>query len=265
MKSEFYLSFVKHLRYIPKRYSFDYNFFWTKFNLDELDILDSETRFFSRNKFNIISFFDADHLHLGFKTTKENITAFLRQNGVKEEILSVELITNPRILGYTFNPVSFYFIETEISSYMVIEIGNTFKELKPYFVSPDFKNKNEWIFMTPKHFYISPFISATNSMTFKVKRDEKNLIINIDDFNSQGELELRAFLKGKSLPWSSKNIIRLVLKYPFITLRIITAIHYHAFRLFCMRIPFWKKTDQADLQTDVFALKDGKYQKNKVS
>lgn len=261
MKTEFYLSFVKHLRFFPKKYSFDYNFFWTNFNLNELEILESETRFFSRNRFNLISFYDADHLYLGFETTKENITSYLRQNGVQEEILNIELVTNPRILGYTFNPVSFYFIDTINNSYMVIEIGNTFKEIKPYFVPSEAKKGNEWIFTTPKYFYISPFISATNTMTFKVKKEAKNLTINIDDFDSHGTLELRAYLTAKSYPWSSKNILRLILKYPFITFRIITAIHYHAFRLFFMRIPFWKKNDQAELQTNVFSLKDGKYQK----
>jgi DUF1365 family protein len=261
MKSEFFISFIKHIRFIPKKYEFDYRFFWMKIDLDELNQLDKETRYFSRNKFNLVSYYDHDHLNLGFSTTKENMKAFLKENGVIEEIIKIELVTNPRILGYTFNPVSFYFIETATSPYMVIEIGNTYKEIKPYFVPSEYKMNNEWLFTTPKFFYISPFISAQNNMTFKVIKDDKSLLITIDDINSVGAIELKAIFTGKSLPWSSRNLIYLFFSYPLNTFRIILAIHYHAFKLFRMKIPYWRKNDEAHLQKDLFTWKDGSFRK----
>lgn len=252
MKSEFYISFVRHFRYFPRKYVFDYKFFWTKFDLDELDELHANTKVFSRNSFNIVSFYDNDHINLGFKTTKENIQAFLREQGVQEEIQKIELVTNPRILGYTFNPVSFYFLETKKNPYVVIEIGNTFNEQKPYLVRPELLKDGEWIFSTQKHFYISPFTSVENSMTFKIKKTSDRLIINIDDFDQEGRLEIKTSFNGSSHPWTTKNIVKLFFSYPFITLRIIASIHYHAMKLYLLKVPFWKKSDNAHLQKDLF-------------
>lgn len=261
MKSEFFISSVKHIRYFPKKYIFSNKFFWTKFDLDELDELHSKTALFSRNKFNLVSFYDHDHIFLGYKTTRDNIQAFLLEQGVTEGIRKIELITNPRILGYTFNPVSFYFVETLDNSYVIIEIGNTFKEQKPYLVRPEMQKDGEWTFTTKKHFYISPFTSVENTMTFKIRKSSESLVINIDDFDKNGKLEVKASYTGTAKPWTSGNLIKLFFNYPFITLRIILSIHYHALKLFLMKVPFWKKTDDEHLQTDLFVWSKNKFQK----
>ncbi len=252
MNSEFYISFVRHIRYFPRRYEFDYNFFWAKFDLNELDELHTRTTFFSRNRFNLLSFYDNDHFNLGFSTTRENVEAFLRENGVTADVTNVELVTNPRVLGYTFNPVSFFFIETTTAPYLVIEIGNTFKECKPYFVATECLSAGTWIFTTPKNFYVSPYTSVENTMTFRVRRDNRGLVISIDDFDKKGNLEVRAVFSGKSRAWSTENVLKLFFSYPLITLRIIWAIHYHALKLFMMKVPHRKKTQDSELQTGVF-------------
>ncbi len=261
MKSEFYLSFVRHKRFFPRKYEFDYRFFWTKFNIDELDSLHANTFFFSRNSFNLISFYDRDHFNLGFPDTRKNIEAYFKENGIFEEITDIELLTNPRVLGYTFNPVSFYFIQTTDHPYVVIAIGNTFHEQKPYLVRPECLISDEWMFNSVKEFYISPFISAKNALTFKIKRKDRSLVIHIDDHNPSGELELTASFSGKSLEWNSKNILKLFFTYPFITFRIIFSIHYHALKLFLLKIPYYKKSDEKELQTNLFSKNKGIYTK----
>lgn len=261
MNSHFYISLVRHIRFIPKKYKFDYSFFWTKFDLDELDQLHTRTKIFSRNSFNLVSYYDDDHINLGYKTTRENIQAFLFEQGITEGLRKVELLTNPRVLGYTFNPVSFYFLETISNNYIVIEIGNTFNERKPYLVKPDCYSDGEWTYTTPKHFYISPFTSVENTMTFKIKKVADQLNITIDDFNKKGELEVKALYTGKKEEWTSENLLRLCFRYPFITFRIIFSIHYHALKLFLMRIPFWKKSDDDHLQIGHYIWKDKTFKK----
>jgi DUF1365 family protein len=261
MNSGFLTSFVRHIRFIPKRYSFDYSFFWTRFDLDELDKLKKETSLFSRNSFNLISFYDGDHIHLGHSTTKENIAEYLKENHIDEKIVKIELVTNPRILGYTFNPVSFYFIETETSPYVLIEIGNTFGEQKPYLLNPECKKGDEWIFTTKKYFYISPFASVENIMTFRIRRSEKSLSITIDDYNKEGNLEIKTIYQGNEQEWSDLTILKNILLFPFITLRIILSIHYHALRLYLKNIPYFKKSDDSDLQTDLFIWEKNKFKR----
>lgn len=262
MKSEFYLSFVKHTRFIPKRYEFNYRFFWTKFNIDELESLHNKFFFFSLNKFNLFSFYECDHFSMGHKSVRKNIETYFSENGIKEEIKTIELVTNPRVLGYTFNPVSFYFIETTTHPYVIIAIGNTFSEQKPYLVRPENYQTGQWIFKTKKEFYISPFISCENDLTFIIKKSEKNLVINIEDHRPNNELELRASFVGKRFDWNSKNLFKLLFNYPLITFRIIFSIHYHALRLYLMKIPYFKKSDELDKQKNLFVWKKNAYIKN---
>lgn len=261
MNSGFYISFIRHERFFPKQYSFENRYFWSKFDLDELDELDKKTSIFSRNKFNLVTFRDHDHINLGHDTLKENIQAFLAEQGVNERITKIEFVTNPRILGYVFNSVSFYFIETEKEPYIVIEIGNTFKEQKPYLVRPENKIGDQWVFKTQKNFYISPFTSLENSMTFKIKRNEKSFVVNIDDFNNKDELEVRASFTGKFVPWSNETLLKFFFIYPLTTLRLISSIHYHAVKLFLMKVPYYKKSDNPHLQTDLYEWKMNSFRK----
>ena len=183
------------------------------------------------------------------------------ENEVHEKIKKIELLTNPRILGYTFNPVSFYFIETDKSPYIIIEIGNTFGEQKPYLVRPDCKKGDEWIYTTKKNFYISPFASVENTMTFKIRQSNQNLQITIDDFNISGDLEIKTIFNGNRKNWTSLNIFKLMFMYPLLTIRIIISIHYHALRLYLKRIPYFRKNDEIDLQTDLFVLNEKKFKR----
>ncbi len=261
MKSGFFISYIKHERFFPKRYEFENRYFWSKFDLDELDELDKKTPIFSRNRFNLVTFRDHDHINLGHSTLKENIQAFLNEQGVNERITKIDLVTNPRIVGYVFNSVSFYFIETETNPYVVVEIGNTFKEQKPYLLKPEHKTGDQWVFTTQKHFYISPFTSLENTMTFKIKRNEKNFVVNIDDFNNKNELEVRASFTGRFVPWSTKTLLKFFFIYPLTTVRLISSIHYHAFKLWMMKVPYFKKDDNQHLQTNLYVWKDRSFRK----
>ena len=254
-------SFVRHERYFPRKYAFNYRFFLAILDLDELEKLDQSTWCFSYNRFNLFSFYDKDHLYHHGKSIKDNVLNYLEAQGVNEKILSIKILTNLRILGYVFNPVSFYFIQGEKSPYILIQIGNTFSELKPYLVDESHRQGETWIYETVKEFYISLFISLTNKMTFKITEKKGRYVVLIDDHTDQGELELKASLKGDKTPWSSLTLVKYFFKFPLLSFRIITAIHYHALRLYLMKIPFIKKADNAQLQTGVYQWKQGYYQK----
>ena len=78
-------------------------------DLDELDALDRKLLFFARNRFNVFTFRDSDHLAIGPSTVKENIIKYLENKGVEGRFGRIMLLTNLRTMGYVFNPVSFYF------------------------------------------------------------------------------------------------------------------------------------------------------------
>ena len=103
-----------HNRLEPKKHRFHYNVFMFYVDLDELDLLTEKLLLLSRNKFNFFSFKDKEHLQLPLenpdrtRNIKQNITDYLKQNGI-EHPKKIMLLTNFNVLGYNFNPVSFYF------------------------------------------------------------------------------------------------------------------------------------------------------------
>lgn len=251
-----YKNHVIHSRLLPKRYKFGFNFYWYLLNLKEIDQLAARSFLFSKNNFNLFSYHDFDHLYRDHSSTYSKVQRFMQENGFKGEISKAYLLTNLRFLGYVFNPVSYYFIEdTHKQKHCIIEIHNTYKEIKPIYVSPQHFKDGVFEITTAKEFYISPFSPLDNTMTFKVKWPREDISVHISDFRQDAQLELQTSLKGHRQIFSFKNLIITIVKKPFATLQIIMAIHYHALKLYLKRVPYFKKDDNKHLQRGYFLWK----------
>jgi DUF1365 family protein len=251
-----YKNYILHERILPKKYIFGFKFFWYFFDLDELEETSKKSKFFSYNSFNLFSFYDKDHLNRNNKTSKENVIDFLKENEELGEVKRINIITNLRFLGYIFNPVSYFFIEmVGGQEHCIIEIGNTYKEIKPYFVSNKHLKNNLFDVTTPKKFYISPFSELDNTMRFIISRPSEEINVNILDYQVKGDLELKANLKGIRQEFSDLGLIKAALLKPFATLQIIIAIHIHALRIFLKKIPYFSKDKDQHLQQGFYSWK----------
>jgi uncharacterized protein len=245
---------VTHRRLVPKRYEFIHNFFWFKVNLDNPSSW--PTHFVSFNRFNLYSFFDKDHLKLGKESARENYIDFLRSHGVTQDIKNVTMYTQLRFLGYVFNPISLVVLtDSEDKRYAVIEIGNTFNELKPFFVDSKYFKDNNFLFQSKKYFYISPFIAHDNLLTYSVRHDGHNLNIYIEDSNEE-ETVLQVSLSGHEVEATTFELLKQTAFIPFITFKIIGLIHWHALVLWMKKIRYYKKNDHLDLQQGTFKWKE---------
>jgi uncharacterized protein len=246
MNSCVYECDVMHHRLEPKVHQFRYRIFMFALDLDEIDAVAA---------WNLYSFRDRDHLTLpGFegRSVKENIIAYLAQNGVQFPADGrITLVTLPRVLGYIFNPVSFYFCADSagVPLCAVVQVGNTFGEMKPYCI-PTPASADGFRLVTPKHFYVSPFSSLDLSFDFKLRVPGEHLDIHIDDRDGERRVLLSA-LTGKRVPLTNARLCLLTLKYPLITLKVIFLIHWHAMILWLKKVPFHRKAANADKQTGV--------------
>jgi DUF1365 family protein len=231
-------------------------------DLDEIDLLAKKHFLFSRNKFNFFSFRDNEHLQLPAdkpdttKTTKEHILDYLRSNNLTASVKRIMILTNMNVLGYNFNPVSFYYCygqDDEVFC-VVAEIGNTFGEIKPYLLGPETRTGDAFHLNTTKYFYVSPFIDHDVNFDFNISVPSEKLNIRIDDMKEDQRFFIST-LTGTRKLFSGKNLLYYGLRFPFITLKIITLIHWNALLLYLKKIPFHRKAANQDLQRNVYRRK----------
>ena len=233
--SKIYTGKVIHKRFKPKEHYFKYNVFSLLIDLNELEEINKYIKFFSYNKFNIISFYDKDHGDRDGSSIKLWVKKNLRNIGIMTEDISIKLLCYPRIFGYVFNPLSTYFIYNKYSELISIfyEVKNTFGEQHTYI----FKAQDEKTIQNKckKKFYVSPFIEMDCEYHFKTLNPREQLSVVINQNDKDGKL-LFASQDGISKDFNNKNLILSYLTHPLMTFKIIGAIHYEAFKLWAKRI-----------------------------
>ncbi len=250
MNSCLYECTVMHRRLSPKHHEFVYRIFLFALDLEELPQLASRVPIFSHNNPGLYNFRDDDHFQITAGSARENAEAFLASHGIAEKPGRILLLTNARFLGYTFNPISIWFCyRADGSPFAAIaEVGNTFKELKPFLVP--FQD-GTFHLRTPKHFYVSPFSDLDLEFNFRFEPPGGRLGVYIDDYQG-ADKTLITSLTGKRAELTTANLVVFTIKYPFITLKTIGLIHWQALLLWLKRLPFHRKEARIDLQQNVF-------------
>jgi DUF1365 family protein len=259
LNSCLYKAKVMHHRLAPRKHHFHYSVFLFYIDLDELDFLKKKLLFFGHNRFNLFNFKDSEHLQLPMdrpdksKSTRQHITDYLVMNGVTQLPERIMLLTNLNVLGYNFNPVSFYYCFDSDNQplYCIAEVSNTFREMKPYFLGPETFKDGVFHLNTAKYFYVSPFMAHDLLFDFRLPVPEKKLNIRIDDFKDKERVFISS-LTGIQKPLTNGNMALFFLRFPLLTLRIMGLIHWQAFLLWRKKISYHKKTENKNLQRDVY-------------
>lgn len=257
MNSSLYLCQLMHNRTEPKPHRFHYKVFMFWLDLDEIDSIARKFFLISRNRFNMFNFRDADHVQLPegkpdtSKNVKEQILDFLQSQQVQVSNPKIFLLTNLRTLGHQFNPVSFYFIyENGQPVCSIAEVGNTFGEMKLFLLKHETLQKNSYLYRTKKYFYVSPFIEHDVEFDFQLALPDDKLNLRIDDYR-EGKRIFIATLTGERKALTRSRVLLYALRFPFITLKVISLIHWNALLLWLKKVPFLKKSANPELQRDV--------------
>lgn len=250
MNSCLYECTVMHRRISPKEHSFVYRIFLFLLDLDELEEVSNRVPIFSANAPNIYSLRDRDYFQLSSGGLRRNIELFLECEGCFEKPGRIRLLTLPALLGYTFNPISIFFCDRADGSPMtsVIQVGNTFSELKPFLVPA---TDGGFLRRVAKNFYVSPFSDLDLEFEFRFHLPGERLGVWIDDY-AAAEKTLVSALTGRRRELTTSNLVGMTLRYPLITLQVITLIHWEALRLWWKQIPFRRKEADPEMQTGIF-------------
>ena len=240
MISSIYNGTVVHKRFKPRIHFFRYKVFSLLIDLSELSTLDKKINFFSYNKFNLISFFDKDHGERDGTSLIEWVKKNLRENNIDAEEIKIKLLCYPRILGYVFNPLSVFYIYNNNEKLISIlyEVKNTFGEQHTYI----FKIENDNLLQhnCEKKFHVSPFIEMNCNYFFRILKPSEKISVIIDQYQSNEKI-LFASQDGKRADLTSAELMKSYLKHPLMTFKIISAIHFEAFKLWTKGIKFIKK------------------------
>jgi DUF1365 family protein len=263
-----------HHRFAPREHGFSYRIFLFALDLDELAVLPRRLGLFSVNRANLYSFREGDYLPTGEPlhhptagapappaaspaALKERVAAYLAARGADLAGGRVLLVTLPRILGYGFNPVSFYFCfdRTGRPLAALAEVTNTFREMKPYYLGPETRaaagGGTSFRRRTPKDFYVSPYSDVDVAFDFRLQAPDGRLAVQIDDYRGEART-LTSTLTGTRRELTAARLAWWLLKYPVLTMRVILLIHWHALRLKLKRLPWFAKAARAGDQRDLY-------------
>ena len=241
MNSSIYNGTVIHKRFKPKSHFFKYSVFTFLIDLSELNYLNRKIKFFSYNRFNVLSFYEKDHGNRDGSSLVQWVKKNLDDNNINSESVKIRLLCYPRIFGYVFNPLSVFYIYDVNEKLICIlyEVKNTFGEQHTYIFKVH-GDKNLYQHNCLKKFHVSPFIEMDCEYFFRILKPGEKISVIINQYQTNEKI-LYASQDGKRVEFNSKELIKSYIKHPLMTFKIISAIHFEAFKLWIKGIKYVKK------------------------
>jgi DUF1365 family protein len=200
-------------------------------DLDEIDEIAAQLAVFSRNRFNLFSFYDADH-GSGTGRLRTHLEHHLAEAGIDIGGGSIRLLAMPRLLGYVFNPLSVFFCHRRDGSLaaLLYEVHNTFGERHSYLIGVPSSGADPIKQQCNKRFHVSPFLAMNMRYDFTVVQPGRQTAIAVRGSDAAGTI-IVATLSGTRRPLSDRQLLRVFATYPLATLKVTLGIHWEALRL----------------------------------
>lgn len=231
MRSHLLEGTVRHRRSRPFVYELEHGVYYLALDLAELDEVADTLRLVARNGRGVLVVRDDDHLNPPAADLRAAIDAHLRDEGIDPTGWQVMLVTTPRVLGYVFNPASFYLCRDPDGrlELVIVEVHNTHLERHLYTLRPR-EPGDAFVAGMDKAFYVSPFLEVAGGYTVRVRDEASRLRITINHEDEEGLL-LHASLDLRRRRLTDRSLLRVLLRHPLVTHKTIALIHWHALRL----------------------------------
>ena len=241
---------VMHRRLRPARNEFSYPVFSLGLPLSRIAELPQAG--IAHNRRAIVSFFDRDHGPCDGTPLEPWMRSLLAAEGIEADG-EIVLYAFPRVLGYVFNPVSFWLCHDRAGAVRAVlcEVCNTFGERHNYLLAhPDQRPlvSGETL-SSRKVFHVSPFCDVRGAYRFRFHFGGERWLARIDYHDDQGcspaddTVLLQTSVSGTRVPLSPAALRGILWRYRWFTLGVIARIHWQALRLFAKRVPFFSKPE----------------------
>jgi DUF1365 family protein len=248
-----YQGTLRHRRFRPRKHQFTYTLFMAWLDIDRIPELMSRSRWTSYNRFNWASFDERDHFGDPRRSLRERVAQDARAHNVPLPEGPIFLLTHLRYLGYCFNPISFYFFYDRNGRLdtVLAEVNSTFGESRNYWLWPQNRQPSAkgLHYRCPKEMHVSPFMDMNLDYEFALTEPADKLVAHMNTSEraaSTGFVEpfFDATLSLEHEPWTARSVARVLLRHPWMTAKVIGAIHWQALRLFLKRVPVYTHPDR---------------------
>lgn len=238
---------VMHKRLFPRANAFNYGIYYIACPLSQIKNLADGWRF-NINKFGLLSFYERDHGARDGSDLNGWAKNILEKYNVKAADGEIVLITLPRVLGYVFNPVSFWLCYDKSSNIraVICEVNNTFGETHSYLCAHhDHRpiEEDDWL-EGEKLFHVSPFMTREGFYKFRFAIKSDKVRIHIDYYDGTQKKKLLTAVTADQKPFSRAALRKAFWAYPLITIKTIFLIHWQAIKLVLKKIQYVPKPVQ---------------------
>ncbi len=229
---------IHHSRSHEVRHSFRYPTFALLFSLQSED---EYLRTLKQRTANMLSLKASDYLHGQQGSLKEAVILFLKEQ-CQYEADEIVLQTFPRMFGFVFNPVSFWFCSRKGNLEAVLcEVNNTFGERHFYWICPSEGILDSEFYRSDKVFHVSPFFPVDGFYKFRFQFGSGQSRVDIHYYDVNERLRFSSWIEGQVTDFENESISRLLMTYGWMTPLVVIRIHWQALRLWMKRVSFYRK------------------------
>lgn len=248
--SAIYTGLVRHRRHLPRAHAFDYRLFLMYLDLAELDTLFARRWLWSVGAANLASFRRSDYLGDPDLPLDQCVRDCVEQATGRRPGGPIRLLAHLRYFGHCFNPVSFYYCFAADGSTLetlVAEVTNTPWQERHRYVLPVSEAQPAgpmlaWSF--DKAMHVSPFMGMDQLYAWQLDTPGTRLRVHMDVLDRSSERtaagavrRFDATLSLHRVEITGPSLARVLLRFPFMTLRVVLAIHWQALRLWLRGVP----------------------------
>ncbi len=249
MKSCIYEGLVKHGRRQPVEHAFRYRVFMMYLDLDELDDVFRGRWLWSTKRRALARFRRADHLGDETRPLKDEVLDLVERDTGRRPGGPVRLLTNLSYYGFCFNPVSFYYCyapDGETLEVIVAEVNNTPWGERDMYVLPVAQHSGSGAamrFRPRKKMHVSPFMPMNVDYDWSfIDPGERLSVFMANDIDGSRVFSASLLLERRSI--STGSLARVLVVYPFMTLKVLGGIYWQALRLWWKRTPLYVHPDK---------------------